>query len=274
MVTVQGDATRDGTVDYCDLLALIGGVGLGESSWGEGDFDGSGCVDASDYIALKTHFRQSVPGPIAGGSASSGLLSDEGLLNGEGPQEQETVQAEESAPPQALAEPVATHPKEELILVSVDVLADTPLTPNSPVVDRPIRQTLLSVVADSNVPLRKAAMAAAWASATQNPQTADVLVAASPVMAATPSVRSASGRVLLTDPGKLRALLPPKLPLMTLGRITSEDVTVLRRLDQQEEPAMFEDCIATSLPNVLAIADLYVIGVPDHGRRAPGSRVE
>lgn len=55
MVSLAGDATRDGAVDGLDISKLVNGFGVSDK-WGDGDFNGDGVVDGLDISILVNQF--------------------------------------------------------------------------------------------------------------------------------------------------------------------------------------------------------------------------
>jgi len=63
-VYLEGDANRDGTVDFSDFLILQTQFGAG-GVFGDGDFNLDGTVDFSDFLLLQTNFGFAASGPVA-----------------------------------------------------------------------------------------------------------------------------------------------------------------------------------------------------------------
>lgn len=53
---LNGDATRDGLVDFSDLLILAQNYGQSGRSWSFADFDYNGVVDFGDLLILAQHY--------------------------------------------------------------------------------------------------------------------------------------------------------------------------------------------------------------------------
>jgi lipopolysaccharide export system protein LptA len=56
-----GDANRDGTVNFDDLLALAANYHQGGVRWSEGDFDGDSIVNFDDLLLLASNYRKILP---------------------------------------------------------------------------------------------------------------------------------------------------------------------------------------------------------------------
>ena len=71
MGILTGDANRDGSVRFDDLLALAQHYNDTHATWEQGDFNGDGKVDFGDLLALAQHYGDSLYPPApAGGLAS------------------------------------------------------------------------------------------------------------------------------------------------------------------------------------------------------------
>jgi len=61
-----GDANRDRTVDFNDLVKLAQNYNTGGKSWPDGDFNGDGAVDFNDLVILAQNYNTSLPAAPAG----------------------------------------------------------------------------------------------------------------------------------------------------------------------------------------------------------------
>jgi hypothetical protein len=58
--TLPGDANRDGTVNFSDLLILAKNYGGAGRTWSQGDFNGDGVVNFADLLVLAKNYGQTV----------------------------------------------------------------------------------------------------------------------------------------------------------------------------------------------------------------------
>src|SRR5262249_9731065 len=82
LVTWQGDANDDGTVNAIDFNIFASNYGAGPSAyWFQGDFDHNGVVNSGDFNLLAVNFNQTAgimgPGAPLPGAASLGALVPE-----------------------------------------------------------------------------------------------------------------------------------------------------------------------------------------------------
>lgn len=72
---IPGDANRDFSVNFADLLTLAQNYGKA-GGWSKGDFNGDGSVNFADLLLLAQHYGQSVPsGIVPAGAATPALAS-------------------------------------------------------------------------------------------------------------------------------------------------------------------------------------------------------
>ena len=66
---IPGDADRDGSVDFTDLVSLARHYGKSSgATWSQGDFNADGSVGFDDLVTLARHYGQSLPATDASGS--------------------------------------------------------------------------------------------------------------------------------------------------------------------------------------------------------------
>ncbi len=53
---LDGDANRDGEINFADFLVLSSNFGKMDAIWADGDFDGNGVVDFADFLLLSENF--------------------------------------------------------------------------------------------------------------------------------------------------------------------------------------------------------------------------
>jgi hypothetical protein len=71
MGILTGDANRDGSVRFDDLLALAQHYNDTHATWEQGDFNGDGKVDFGDLLALAQHYGDSLYPPAPAGELAS-----------------------------------------------------------------------------------------------------------------------------------------------------------------------------------------------------------
>jgi hypothetical protein len=88
---LNGDANRDRSVDFNDLVALAQNYNTTGKTFAQGDFTGDGSVDFNDLVVLAQHYNTTVPPaapretaqavPIAGAAPMPSLATVVGQLN-------------------------------------------------------------------------------------------------------------------------------------------------------------------------------------------------
>lgn len=71
---LKGDANRDKTVSFADLVAVAQHYGTGGNTWAQGDFNGDGTVGFSDLVAVAQNYGTSLPPPAVFDIAASKSL--------------------------------------------------------------------------------------------------------------------------------------------------------------------------------------------------------
>ena len=71
LYVLAGDADRDRTVNFNDLLALAKNYNGANKTWADGDFNGDGAVDFTDLLALAKNYNKSVPQFAEPGTAAA-----------------------------------------------------------------------------------------------------------------------------------------------------------------------------------------------------------
>jgi hypothetical protein len=64
-LTLAGDATLDGSVDFNDFLTLQNNFGKPNTRFDQGDFNYDGWTDFNDFLLLQNHFGQSIGTGVA-----------------------------------------------------------------------------------------------------------------------------------------------------------------------------------------------------------------
>src|SRR5439155_16249128 len=71
---LRGDANRDRTVDFNDLVIVAQNYGTsGGMTWSTGDITGDGVVDFADLVALAQSYNATLPAPPLPPSAAAKL---------------------------------------------------------------------------------------------------------------------------------------------------------------------------------------------------------
>ena len=116
--TFAGDANRDRTVAFADLVKVAQNYGGAGKTWADGDFNGDGTVDFADLVVVAQHYGTSLPAASLPAVAAPALAPASAIVSAAtAPQRVASVAtAPKSAPPQskpffATAKPV-TKPTE------------------------------------------------------------------------------------------------------------------------------------------------------------------
>jgi autotransporter-associated beta strand protein len=75
-MTVLGDATMDGTVNFGDLLSLAKNYNSTTGTWSTGDFNYDGTVNFGDLLALAKNYNKSIAAPTAGDVVAAGQSAE------------------------------------------------------------------------------------------------------------------------------------------------------------------------------------------------------
>jgi autotransporter-associated beta strand protein len=75
-MTVLGDATMDGTVNFGDLLSLAKNYNSTTGTWSTGDFNYDGTVNFGDLLALAKNYNKSIAAPTPGDVIAAGQSAE------------------------------------------------------------------------------------------------------------------------------------------------------------------------------------------------------
>lgn len=73
--SLAGDANRDRSVGFADLVAVAQSYGASGKTWATGDFNGDGNVDFQDLVVVAQNYGKSLPAPASPVAAATAALA-------------------------------------------------------------------------------------------------------------------------------------------------------------------------------------------------------